>query len=98
MLTIKNIKEILGYRFGITNNWECIGIDFDYDDQYIFQFKRFLPGNVAQYEDIVLERVGQWNDVVCKTTYQLNGSTFTIDYLNDFKKVKNVLSDILDEK
>ena len=99
MLNIKNINQIKGYRFGITNQWELYNIVADdFDDKYIFQFKRPLPGNVAEFDEIILNRVAEYNKVVCKMVYFLNGACFTIDYLRDITKVRDLLSEMVGDK
>ena len=74
MLIINNIKTILYHKFGTLSEWELIDIDADdWDDEYEFQFKKWLPGNHAVYHNILLNRKGKYSPHVGKIVYTFGG-------------------------
>jgi len=99
MLTIKNIHKIENQKVGDSNEWEIIEVDADeWYDKYIFHFKKWLPGNHAQYEEIILDRNGEWNDNVNKTVYSVDKRLFSKGYLADMDKVKDIFTAILKKR
>ena len=99
MLTINNIKTILYHKFGVLSEWELIDIDADdWDDEYEFQFKKWLPGNHAVYHNIILNRKGKYSPHVGKIVYTFGGGLYTADFLQNKKNVKDIIENILKTK